>query len=344
MSARRNRSTSRAHCWAVVIAAALVLLVCAPAAFAAPTTLEGAAYEHMKVFMQDFDKAGFAQVVDCGGLTTYRSALAGVTIKVDPTLTAVAQYDPTTKTLTFSRDPRKVKGAGAIAMGETVWHEVTHAIEDAHGDIGYFDSEAYAERNVDYMTFVARNALPWLELLEKQAKKGASVEMLVAIWGKYQGKMAEAAKLPSTALYAPDLGLMKTWFGFRANPDEVKALYLSGKALPGKQGANLRTALALPPKSWDGEWETDLGDVKLTQSGGSVTGFFGTTGSSDGWRLEGTPSVDGLTLTGRVIVDLWTAHDQLFVLTMQSDWQAFTGVRWLAANPENTVSFEGRRK
>jgi hypothetical protein len=246
MSGARKRRTNRFLRWGLALAAAVMLLACAPAALAAPETLQGAAYGHMKVFMQDYDKAGFAPVVDCGATKIYRAALAGVTLTVDPTLTSVAQYDPTTKTLTFSRDPRKVKGASAAAMGETVWHEVTHVLEDQHGDIGYFDSEAYAERNVDYMTFVARNALPWLEQLEKQAKKGVSAEKLKVIWEKYLSKMAEAAKLPSTAQYPPDLELMKTWFGFRANPEEVKALYLSGKAFSGKQWANLRKALTGP--------------------------------------------------------------------------------------------------
>ena len=91
-------------------------------------------------------------------------------------------------------------------------------------------------------------------------------------------------------------------------------------------------------------WGTDIGYIKLTQSGGSVTGFFGTVESSESWRLEGTPSVDGLTLTGRVIVDQRTDHDQLFVVAMQPDWQAFAGVRWYASNPGFTVSFEGRRQ
>jgi hypothetical protein len=296
----RRRRIDLAARWGVVVAAAVMLLAGAPAALAAPITLEGAAYQHMKAFMQDYDKAGFAKVVDCGGLRTYRSALAGVTIRVDSTLTPVAQYDPSTKTLTFSKDPRKVKGAGARAMGETVWHEVTHAIEDRHGDIGYFDSEAYAERNVDYMTFVTRNALPWLELLEKQAKKGVSAEKLKVIWDKYLSTMAEAAELPSTALYPPDLGLMKTWFGFRANADEVKALYLSGKALPGKQGANLRRALAssFSVKDWAGAWGTAErgGVLTLTVSGSSVTGVW----QNPGWAKEfqGVVSADAGTITG----------------------------------------------
>ena len=226
-----------------MVAAALTLLTCAPAAFAAPQTLVGGAYGLMKNYMQQDAKDGFAKVVDLGGSSTYRVMLNSLTLKVDPALKPVAQYDPKTKTLTFSRDPRKVKGAGKAAMGETVWHEVTHAIEDKHGDIGVFDTEAYAERNVDYMTYVVRSALPWLEQMEKQAKAGASVKKLGQYWGKYLASMAAAAKLPSTTAYPPDLTLMRTWFGFRANPDEIKTLYLTNKAFSGKRWAKLRKAL-----------------------------------------------------------------------------------------------------
>ena len=226
-----------------MLAAALTLLACAPAAFAAPQTLVGGAYGLMKSYMQQDAKDGFAKVVDLGGSSTYRVMLNSLTVKVDPALKPVAQYDPKTKTLTFSKDPRKVKGAGKAAMGETVWHEVTHAIEDKHGDIGVFDSEAYAERNVDYMTYVVRSSLPWLEQMEKQAKAGASVTKLGQYWQKYLASMAAAAKLPSTTAYPPDLGLMRTWFGFRANPDEIKTLYLTDKAFSDKKWANLRKAL-----------------------------------------------------------------------------------------------------
>jgi hypothetical protein len=303
-------------------AAALVLLACAPSALAAPKTLQGAAYEQMKTFMQAFDKDGFAEVVDLGAAKTYKATLAGLTLEVDPMLKGVAQYDPKTKTLTFSKDPRKLTGAAKVAMGETVWHEVTHAIEDAHGDIGYFDNEAYAERNIDYMTYVARSALPWLEQLEKQAKKGASVEKLKALWQKYLKAMDAAGKLPSTTQYPPDLGLMKTWFGFAAAPADIKAAYLSGKALPGKQGANLRKALAagFKPEDWAGVWSTwnMWGDLTLTVSGSSVTGVWQYSADAD--QFQGTISPDGGTMTGSWLEDtnLWAGPEHyVYVFAVQ---------------------------
>jgi hypothetical protein len=347
MSHERTRGARGLTRWGVGVAVVIAALACAiPASAAAPKTLQGAAYEQMKSFMQAFDKDGFAKVTDLGTARTYKATLAGLTLVVDSSIKGVAQYDPKTKTLTFSKDPRKVTAAGKAAMGETVWHEVTHAIEDEHGDIGFFDNEAYAERNVDYMTSVARGALPWLEQLEKQAKKGASVAKLKALWQKYLKAMDAAGKLPSTTQYPPDLDLMKTWFGFSATPAEIKAAYLSGKALPGKQGANLRKALALPTESWDGDWETDtvFGDVLLTQSGASVTGVFDWSGDPLPTRLEGAASADGKTLTGRIVCGDPNAVDQQFSITMRLDWLAFEGTRWFAAAPNLPMSFEGRRK
>ena len=247
MSARRNRSTSRALGLGVVIAAALVLLMCAPAAFAAPPkTIQGAAYEQMKEFMQKYDKDGFARVVDCGGTKAYRDALLGVKLVVDPKMVALATYDPNTKTITFSKDPRTVKADERAALGETVWHEVTHALEDENGDDFTNADPLYQDRNTWYMKQVIDGALPWLANLEKQAKKGASVEKLKAIWQKYLKAMDVANNLPETKKFPPDLALMRGWFGFKANPAEVTALYLSDKAFSGKQWANLRRALTAP--------------------------------------------------------------------------------------------------
>jgi hypothetical protein len=347
MSRVRSRGAGRAIRWSVWLVGALALLAFTQSAYAAPKTLQGAAYEQMKTFMQAFDTEGFAKVVDLGTSSTYKATLAGLTLVVDPSIQGVAQYDPTTKTLTFSKDPRKVSAAGKAAMGETVWHEVTHAIEDEHGDIGYFDNEAYAERNIDYMTYVARSALPWLEQLEKQAKKGASVAKLKALWQKYLKAMDAAGKLPSTTQYPPDLGLMKTWFGFAATPADIKAAYLSGKALPGKLGANLRKALAMPPESWDGRWETNgaLGDMVLVQSGSSVTGYMANSlDPPDEYTVSGTLGAGGTTLDGTIDQKDPKGYDWRFTVTMRADWVAFSGPMWVIGLENQPWVLEGTRE
>jgi len=84
------------------------------------TTLTGAAYALMKKFMTQFDSYGFAKATDLGALKIYSATLAGLTIKVDPNLTAVALYDPDSKSITFSRDPRTIS-PNDLAAGETVW-------------------------------------------------------------------------------------------------------------------------------------------------------------------------------------------------------------------------------
>ena len=242
MPRRRGRTTSsRLIRWSV-LALAILLLACAPAAFAAPKTTHAAAWQVLKQFMGRFDKSGFATPVDCGSVKAYRTKLAGLRIKIDTKLGPMAKYDPNTKTLTLSQDPRKVIGTtDADGMGETVWEEVTHAFEDQNGDTGAFDSEPYRERNVDYMKHVVGVALPLLDQMEKNAKAGASVESLRALWQKYLTAMADAAKLNPE--YPPDLELMRKWFGFKVNTEDILALYLSGKAFSGDEWANLRQAL-----------------------------------------------------------------------------------------------------
>jgi hypothetical protein len=329
----------------VVLAVALLALACATPAGAAQT-VQAAAYQQMKQFMSQFDKDGFAKATDLGGLTTYRSTLAGLTIEIDPSSSAVAKYDPNTKTITFSKDPRKLKPSESAAFGETVWHEVTHAIEDAHGDIGLFDDADYAERNVDFMTHVARSALPILEMMERQAKAGASVAKLKLLWEKYLKAMAGAATLPSTLRYPPDLALIRSWFGFKADPAAVKLLYLSGKVLPGKQGVNLRKALALPAQSWDGRWETNtaLGDMVLTQSGSAVTGYFANTlDPPDAFVITGTLGTDGRTFSGMVDQKDPRGYDWRFVVTMDSGWSKFTGSMWVIGQENLPFTLEGTR-
>ena len=277
----------------VCLAALTLTLVGAAPALAAPKTLHAAAYEQMKDYMQQYDKEGFAKVVDLGSTVAYRKKLASLKIVVDPKLKAVATYDPVAHALTFSQDPRKEKSR---ALGQTVWHEVTHAFEDQHGDIGVFDSAAYAERNIDYMTLVADSALMQLERMELNAKNGATAETLRANWQNYLKQMETAAKLNPD--YPPDFALLKSWFGFDVNADSIKKMYLTDKAFAGDQWKNLREALAGP--DWSGKWTTDWSwpTLVLQVSGSTVAGTWLSPDPRETWEsLKGTLSQDGKTLT-----------------------------------------------
>ncbi|MCX6363693.1 MAG: DUF1566 domain-containing protein [Actinobacteria bacterium] len=231
-----------------------MLLACAPAALAAPKTLKDTCSELLTICMQQYDTNGFAKVVDYGNLKGYQETLGFLKVVVDPDLPPsaidgrppIALYDPKTKTLAFSEDPRRPPNAAARRdLSKTVWHEMTHALEDRNGDIGVFNSAAYADRNTYYMA-AAVAALQWLNELERNAEAGYSIEKLKATWEKYLEKMKGAENLPETLAYPPDLKLMRKWFGFRENPDEIKALYLTNKAFSGKKWANLRKALGGP--------------------------------------------------------------------------------------------------
>ncbi len=171
---------------------------------AATPTIQGAAYGHLKNLMSQYDKAGFSRVVRIGNKATYRTTLSSINVKVDTSLKPLAVYDPNTKTITFSKDPRKVTASESLAFGETCWHELTHAIEDAHGDIGLFDNAAYAERNIDYMTHVARVPLPILQKMEKDALRGVSAAKLEARWRSFVRQIAAASTLPSNREYPPN--------------------------------------------------------------------------------------------------------------------------------------------
>ena len=350
MSRTRRLTTSRALRWGVMVAVALMLLACAPAAFAAPKTTHAAAYEVMKKWMQRYDKDGFAKVVDYGGSKTYRVRLAQTRILVNPNLPPspidgrppLATYDPVTDTISFLKDPRKAPEAEKDALGKTVWHEVTHALEDKNGDDFTNDDPLYQDRNIYYMESVVEVALPFLDRLELNAKAGESVEKLRGYWDKYLAETEAAAKLPETLKYPPDLALMRKWFGFRADPAEVKALYLTDKAFSGKEWKNLREALTPPaPATWTGEWRQSFNGpppqlslpISFLQSGASVTGTYyyveGGPTDREGFPLQGTLSADGMTMTGSWIDSRWAypnggAHET-FVIVVAADWRSWSG-------------------
>jgi hypothetical protein len=327
MSGGRRRRTSRALRCGVVIAATVALLACVPASLAAspkrPDAIHVAANSLMQSFMQRLDKQGFAEVVDFGRSTTYKVALLHCRIVLDPSLKdAIATYGPKSNVLTLSKDPRTAKGLAKQTWGETLWHEMTHALEDANGDDFTSSDKLYQDRNTWYMKYTVV-AFNWLVEMEQRAKAGGSVAQLRTCWNKYLEGMQYANNLEETKKFPPDLALMRKWFGFRANTDEIKALYLNDKAFSGEKWANLRAALV----EWTGAWVIDresMPHITLTQSGSIVTGVWGVPPvSGDVYQpLQGTLSADGLTLTadwtalttGADGVHMWNEVDHLVAI------------------------------
>lgn len=292
----------------------------------APSTLQGAAYDVLKSFLASPGGA-FTKVARVGDADIYRQALTGVTVKIDPTLSSVALYDPKTKTITLSKDPRRIASSERSAVGESVWHELTHAIEDSHGAIGVADSANYAEHNVDYMTLMATACRNALSTLERNARRGAPDKVLQQNWKQFNKLYNQAYGISSVKEFPPDVAALKSWFGFTLDPSAIKALYVSGTALPGKAGRALARAIGkagttptvTTPNScvtWTGQWDDSSGGITMTQTGSHVVGTY----PYHNGRLEG--SVSGSVLTGT-----WTEEDNsgTFSLTMAPDGRSYSG-------------------
>ncbi|MGE5373002.1 MAG: hypothetical protein ACM3QZ_13585 [Solirubrobacterales bacterium] len=190
-----------------------------------PTTLSGQAWADVKTYLHQYDKCGFSKAISLGKESTYRSALVDVEVKVDSKLKSVALYDPNKKELTLSKSPDKPQAD----VNESIWHELTHRIEDNNGDIGAFDSDAYAERNIDYMTRVT-DSLNVLEMMEKQARKGGDPEQVKKKWDAFVRRVDEAkAANPENPV---NIQKLQEWSGFDVDPEKIKEVYRSGQAGP----------------------------------------------------------------------------------------------------------------
>lgn len=207
------------------------LSVCTPviAANTNASTLQGKTYKLLTNFMDQYKGSKFLKVVSFGDKVIYRKALTDVQIVIVKDSTP--NYNPDNKTITLPVDPGSIKDKdAAISLGETIWHELSHAIEDSRGDIGYCDSKEYAERNTEFMTHIVDNCLYTLRLMEQKAKTGASNEQLNNYWKKFLKDYDTALNLPETKLYPPDYEKLEKWFGFKANVEDIKKYYSSGAA------------------------------------------------------------------------------------------------------------------
>jgi Mg-chelatase subunit ChlD len=109
---------------------------------------------------------------------------------------------------------------------QTVWHEVMHAIFDAH------DSELLVsndEMYTWYMENVLNHALPWLEGYEKELARGEACDpkLLEEKWNKFVEKMKEA-KNTGYGSIATDAQLQQLYqlTGFQVDVDTVRAGYV----------------------------------------------------------------------------------------------------------------------
>ena len=82
-------------------------------------------------------------------------------------------------------------------LATTLWHELSHAIEDIHGDYGLISTLKgvdYYERNVEYMENVVR-ALKRLAMMERK-QAGLTSENATKYWDMFMKDMTDASEKP----------------------------------------------------------------------------------------------------------------------------------------------------
>lgn len=202
-----------------------------------------AAYRCLADYLQSANGHRFSKWTSRGSKDLYRATLVGLVVDVNPGAlrgTANAQY--LDGVITVRKDPRTLSAGDCAEFGKTMWEEVSHAIEDIHGDIGLTDSEDRKEARVDYMLEMDETANILIGL-EQQARRGASVDKLRRIWKLYAKNVRAAHNKAVRRGYVPDVKQLHDWFGWDMSPVQIKRKYLSGQFLPGPQGKNLRKAL-----------------------------------------------------------------------------------------------------
>ncbi|MCU0299452.1 MAG: hypothetical protein MUF33_13170, partial [Candidatus Nanopelagicales bacterium] len=203
-----------------------------------------AAYRCLLDYLQEANGHRFSKWTSRGSKERYRSTLLAQVVEVNPAgLRGSANAQYLDGVITVRRDPRTLTAAECAAFGKTMWEEVSHAIEDANGDVGYFDSEDRREARVDYMLEMDET-FGILARLEKDARDGASVAKLRKLWKLYAKKVKAAYNKAVRRGHQPDPKQLKSWFGWEMSPVQIKKSYLSGKFLPGPDGKNLRKALS----------------------------------------------------------------------------------------------------
>lgn len=206
-----------------------------------------------KVFMtyvaSQKSSSAYTKAVRLWSLSFYREAFNNlVSIVVDPEMKDAGVYTCGTYEVRIPKDPRGSLTTGEReSLGETVWHELTHAIEDRHGDCGALDTYMYQERHVDYMSQVNWKALPKLERMESYAREGRSVGAVRAMWLDFINEMEWAYIRSGMGVYPKSMANLMPWFGFSVHVERIRKHYASGKALKGAAGTLLKRAVSAEP-------------------------------------------------------------------------------------------------
>lgn len=284
---------------------------------------------HLKAYMNRYEKTKFNAVIKVGNIDIYKAALADVQVVIDSKLKTKAMYDADNNKLLLQKHPAKVSKTESVGVGEAVWSSLTRKIENEKDEMGALEGQAYVERNVKYMTYVIKNALPVLEKMEVDKKADAA--KLTKYWDLFIKKMDEASALPEVKQYAVDSAALQDWFGYKVSSDDILSHYLNGAA-----GVNIKTALAGKVMvNWSGTWNTEFGVMTLKQTGSKVTGQYE---YGDG-VLNG--SVSGGKLSGN-----WKENDDegTFEFLIANDGQSFTGT-WAETKPDpsSNGTWDGER-
>lgn len=337
------------------LAITLLFAIATSSSVSAADTLNEEAKKLVSDYLDKFQGYEFSKVASIGNKTTFLNAIDKVEVVYDTGIKETAEYCPEVRSdaldVTLSAATIKVKadltkGEGGATIDHTLWHETIHAIEDTNGDFdveGKSEIRDYDERNIEYMEVVVR-ALDKLREVEGYAKKGETDEQLRARYEEFLTLFNTAANAPGPKAYPVDFAQLKGWMGFYVQPDKIMDHYASGAA-----GDRLKTfaehyngnaASSWGKYSWEGEWESNWGDMVLSQGGGAVTGTYT-------WELG---RITG-TVSGNTLVGTWSESPSYspdkdagaIEFTMSDDGKTFTG-KWCYGSSGSWQGWQGTKR
>jgi hypothetical protein len=206
----------------------------------AQTTIKDEAEKLVTEYIEQYQNYHFGKVVSIGNKDTFLNAIDKVEFVHVPDLGDAGVYVPESRSdglnITWLSAKIKLKedilgGNTSPIVGNTIWHEVIHAIEDDNGDFDKEESSIrdYYERNTEYMEAVVR-ALDNLRLVELGADKGETNEQLSIRYKEFLELFNNASQQPGPKAYPVELAALKGWMGFYVLPERIMEHYASGQA------------------------------------------------------------------------------------------------------------------